>query len=412
MINVLWLCNIVLPELASEFGFKSKENMGGWLVGLWELLKKSEGIELSICVPIRNVERLKDGKKDRNRYFSFVSKGMGKYSSEMTARFVEILSEVNPQAIHIWGTEYPHTKAMILAAKSLGMSDRIVINIQGLLTYCSDYICYKIPEEYLSPGSDILSLHDSFVRGAVLEREVIKEIKNVIGRTDWDRDCLQKMNPSLKYYHCGEVLKPNFYLKSGGWKYENCSRHTIFVSQAGYPLKGFHMIVSAVARLKSEFDDLKVYVAGPDMTKSSSIYADYLRRLLSQYRLCETVVFVGNLSADEMISRYLDSNVYLSPSLMENSSNSICEAMMLGVPVVASNVGGTKSIVEDNVSGCLFQVDAIEKCIQDVRRIFNDNEFAEYLSYNGVNRSLQLSNREAVVNTTIDIYQKIVGEEA
>ena len=99
--KILWLCNIVLPELCENFGLK-KTNAGGWLTGMWQELKKIENIELGICVPIIDKFRRKDGQKDNYLYFSFPYQREKNISEEQKKRFEEILEEFTPDIIHIW----------------------------------------------------------------------------------------------------------------------------------------------------------------------------------------------------------------------------------------------------------------------------------------------------------------------
>ena len=54
----------------------------------------------------------------------------------------------------------------------------------------------------------------------------------------------------------------------------------------------------------------------------------------------DKIEFLGRLSAEGMKQAYLDANVFVMPSTIENSPNSLGEAMLLGVPCVAADVGG------------------------------------------------------------------------
>ena len=64
------------------------------------------------------------------------------------------------------------------------------------------------------------------------------------------------INSNLKYYVCNESLRDSFY--DGAWKVENCRLHQIFISQASYPLKGFHKLLEAVNYIKADYPDLLI----------------------------------------------------------------------------------------------------------------------------------------------------------
>ena len=54
----------------------------------------------------------------------------------------------------------------------------------------------------------------------------------------------------------------------------------------------------------------------------------------------QDIEFLGKLTADNLVKQLCNSNFYIHPSYIENSPNSVCEAMALGMPVIATNVGG------------------------------------------------------------------------
>ena len=56
-----------------------------------------------------------------------------------------------------------------------------------------------------------------------------------------------------------------------------------------------------------------------------------------------------------MVDIMLNSDIYIQVSHIENSPNSVCEAMLLGMPIIASFAGGTSSILSDGKEGILVQ---------------------------------------------------------
>lgn len=64
---------------------------------------------------------------------------------------------------------------------------------------------------------------------------------------------------------------------------------------------------------------------------------------------------MGALPAEELAKNLLQANAYVQVSHIENSPNSLCEAMMAGTPVIASFAGGTASLMQDGITGTLVQ---------------------------------------------------------
>ena len=404
--KVLWLCNIVLPELSEVFGFK-KENMGGWLTGLWNCLN-NESIELAICVPIRNKGRMRDGEYKNYKYYSFLIIGGETETNidEQITRFEEVLDSFNPDVIHIWGTEYEHSYSMTRAAENKDISNKIVVNIQGLLTYYAEVYEYGMPSDIVNRVINNLTIHqgkEHFIHNSEYEKYVLKNVRNVIGRTYWDKACTTAINEHFNYYYCGEILRNKFY-ESNKWNYGNCEKHSIFVSQASYPIKGFHLVISELGKLKLKYKDLVIRISGINLLDYLTPYSEYVSELLEKYELSDVVEFIGVQSEEEMVKNYLKANVVLSPSIIENSSNSVCEAMLIGVPVVSSFVGGMASIIDHGISGYMYPLSEPNLMSYYIDEIFKDKNLASQISVNAIEKAEVLNDRKKVLSDMLNIY--------
>ena len=121
-------------------------------------------------------------------------------------------------------------------------------------------------------------------------------------------------------------------------------------------------MLQAMPRILEEFPDTKVYVAGNSILRGKNIigrlkissYGTYLEKLIHDYKLEEKVVFLGKLNARQMKEAYLKSQAFVCPSTMENSPNSLGEAMILGVPVVTTDIGGITTMMEPD-EGIIYE---------------------------------------------------------
>ena len=100
-----------------------------------------------------------------------------------------------------------------------------------------------------------------------------------------------------------------------------------------------------------------------------------------------------------------------SPSVIENSPNSIGEAMLLGVPIVASDVGGVSSLVEHWKNGFLYQADAPYMLAYYIGKIFEDSLMTEKMSQIEKVYALELYDRNKIMRQLLDAYQ-IITEAA
>lgn len=74
-----------------------------------------------------------------------------------------------------------------------------------------------------------------------------------------------------------------------------------------------------------------------------------------------------------MCNRYLKVNVYALPSFIENSPNFLSEAMLLGVAVVAADVGGVKELLQHEEEGYIYQADAPYMLAGNIMKYFQDD---------------------------------------
>ena len=100
-------------------------------------------------------------------------------------------------------------------------------------------------------------------------------------------------------------------------------------------------------------------------------YGLYIRRLIKKYKLEGKILFTGNLNGEEMKQEYLNSNVFVCPSSIENSPNSLGEAQILGVPCVASYVGGIADMMKGNEDN-LYRFEEIEMLAEKICTVFSN----------------------------------------
>ena len=223
------------------------------------------------------------------------------------------------------------------------------------------------------------------------EISVLSEAKYIAGRTDWDKACVLEYNPHAVYCYMPEILRAEFYKSEKTWNYDKCVKQQIFISQAHYPIKGFHIFLEALVILKKLYPKVKVHIAGInilncDESGKRTPYGEYIFNRINELELGGEILFLGKLDEIDMIHEYQEANVSVCCSTIENSSNSICEAALIGTPLVASFVGGNHNIIEHGKTGFLYDVNAPYMLAYYIGQLFSNREKCCSFSHKGYDK--------------------------
>ena len=420
--NVLWLVNVKIPLVYTISGEKNKTNVGGWLDQISKRFTNNSENQLCVVYPTAN-KNGETGQKINVKYFGIYfdqhKMNAGKLSDESVNQFVSILLEQNPDVIHIHGTEFQHSYFMTEAAKRCGMIERVVISIQGMVGYYAKHFDLGIPQKIkrrrtireIVLNRDIETAKREYVQRGVFEKLAIENVKYVIGRTNWDLACVKLINPQIEYYFCNETLRSDFY--SEEWSYEKCEKHSVFVSQASYPIKGAHLLIEAVSLVKKRFPDVKIRIAGPSLLGGNWIkgnsYSLYIQELIKRNDLNDNIIFLGSQNAQQMKENMLNANVFVSPSTIENSPNSLGEAMILAVPCVSSDVGGVMNLMCHNKEGYIYPVDETYMLAYYLIDLFENKEKAIEMGKMAKSHAMITHDLDTNYSRLVGIYGEIIG---
>ncbi len=413
--RLLWLCNNAPGDVQEQI--KASKSSGFWLDHVLRSLRKQD---LTIRVLCR--ENAQAGQLDeRCSYACYREPVPYVYYPELEEQFRQELQSFRPDVIHIWGTEYGHTLAMVNAAEKLGLLDRTVISIQGLCSAVARHYAEGIPygvqngftfRDFVRQDN-IAQQAKVFARRGSLEIAALQKARHVIGRTSWDRACTRQINPQVQYHFCNETLRETFY--EGQWRYDQCQKHRIFASGCGYPVKGFHYLLEAFAQVLKTYPDARLSVAGKSFLEMGSwkqklrrgSYDKHLRKLVRQYGLEDKIDFLGKRSAEQMKQAFLDANVFVMPSTIENSPNALGEAMLLGTPCVAADVGGISDLMENGTEGRIYQPTAPYMLAYHIEELFALEDRAAEPGRQASLHAQKTHDPQTNLETLMQIYQSL-----
>ena len=356
--KVLWFANT--PGLGQHY-LNLKSVTGGWITSLQAEMEKSAACTLGFAFysdkkiapfefngtsyfPVQRVAHHK-----RKRFYHRIA-GKTEYDENIN-NFLNIVESFKPDIIHIHGTE--NSFGLIL---NFITTIPIVITIQGNLTvYAKKYFSgTKKPGIFsqLVSGNPFFTLDfKQFARRSGIEKEILKKAKYIFGRTDWDRRICQVLAHAATYFHMDEVMRPTFYEMQ--WHPPKNLVPVFFTTSSNSLYKGFEMIIETALLLVKQNIQFNWLVAG--LTENDPLVR-LIKKSTGVKKLEEiNIRLLGQLSEQTLSDQLMHADVYVQVSHIENSPNSICEAMLLGMPIIASFAGGTSSLLVDGKTGVLVQ---------------------------------------------------------
>ena len=176
-------------------------------------------------------------------------------------------------------------------------------------------------------------------------------------------------------------------------------------------------MLEALAIVRQQYPDTEIAVTGRSFLAGDikslarqNGYEKYLRHLVKRNRLDGAVHFLGHLSAQDMKQAYLEANVFVLCSTMENSPNALGEAMLLGLPCVAAEVGGVSSLIGSQ-EGILCAPVNPAAMAEGICRVFSMEDQAEAMGAAARNRARKTHDPEKNMKDLMDIYRLLSGKE-
>jgi glycosyltransferase involved in cell wall biosynthesis len=356
------------------------------------------------------------GSADDVDYFAFPQIGRADAAGSGLQTAGAVLDSCRPDLVHIHGTEMPQSSSF--AAVAAERSIPTVVSIQGLVSVIARHLTAFLPPSVVHGvgarpwvrSERVAGMQRSFEAQGRLEVGTLRSVAHVIGRTSWDRACTQQINPTREYHHCDETLRASFY--TSRWDARRAVPHSVFVAQGHYPVKGLHLLLEALPTVLRSFPDTVVTVAGqsPIATGWRTPYSRYVSRLADRLGVRKHIRFVGPQTEAEMLAHYLSSQVLVCPSVIENSPNSVAEAMLLGAPVVAAHVGGVPDMLCHGLEGLTYQADAPYMLAHCITTTFTDPDRASEMGEKARRRALARHDPERNARRTLTIYNHVLAE--
>lgn len=184
----------------------------------------------------------------------------------------------------------------------------------------------------------------------------------------------------------------------------NLSKEKVIVTVASLTThKGHIYILKAVPEIVKQFPDVKFIFAGDGPEKNN------LEQFVSKNNIGRYIIFAGN---QQDVRPYLEiADIFVLPSLRENMSVSIVEAMSKKLSVIASDLGGNPEIVINNQTGFLVESQNPEQLAEKIIELLKDNSKRKVFGANGYNRFKEYFTFENLVFNIQKLYLAYLNEK-
>ncbi len=392
-------------------------NGGGWVASLERAVRRCPEIELGIAFEMSTdvVKDVVDGVTYYPIDIDTPSKrmcdrvGMSHEERLLLPRCLDIIADFKPDIIQCFGSEWCYG----LVAEYVDIP--VVIHMQGSMPsyynalYPPRYSSWSAARYYLSRlnvGMAFRELMTPRKNRQRTERElrVFSAVHHYLGRTRWDRAIVDLFAPGADYFTCNEALRQSFYNVAHPWKYRDRPVLKLVTVGNGSLWKGMDVLLKTAYAL-CLYTDLQFEwrVVGGVQNKKYIETREHIR-----FDDCN-VTFTGVLDETRLAYELLDADIYVHPSYIDNSPNSLCEAMILGLPCVATSVGGVPDIIHDGVDGLLVPPNEPYMLADTIKNLYGNPAKMERLGQSARRKALERHNPARIVRELLLAYHTILN---
>lgn len=408
--RVLWF-EVTVP---SRYKFEDAP-IAGWQDSLEEIVRTCGDIELVIA--FEGTEGMRPKKVDGVDYIPLVphfSFGDRKYSNytnrwnranKIVPLAVKCMEEVKPDIIQCFGSEWEFGQV----AKYTDIP--VVIHMQGCIAPYNDALFppgYSISDRILQAGLNpfrqfrIWRSRHFRKTWEDMEQSNFKAVSNYMGRTEWDRQLVEMFHPGANYFHVEEALRPSFIETAEEWQPKEGNRRLrLMTTGCSTHWKGMDTLLRTAHVLKEQGVDFEWLVAGSMGVQREIENKEHMKFADNNVRI------LGFTESSELQKLLLSADIYVHTAYIDNSPNSICEAQYLGLPIVATNVGGISSLIVDGEEGKLVPANSCYNMAYEILSLAKDYERQKRYSENTKKHARQRHEPSNILNELRRCYGSI-----
>jgi glycosyltransferase involved in cell wall biosynthesis len=415
-VRILWFTNT--PGLSKEM-LNAATYGGFWIDSLQERIEKERecilGIAFYFNKPVAPFEL--NGtfyfpllKPKKSKIGSIISQLQHQILSEdeVMPQYLEVINSFQPDLIHVWGTE--NSFGLITTYVKIP----VLIWMQGIISVISENLFTTLqPWQFLLYTNKIKLLkgdgsyhgYKRLLKRVPVEKKILSNSRFIAGRTEWDHRVTRVLAPQSQYFHCDEMLRDVFF--QNNWLPHTHEVFKVCSVLTAHSFKGIDTIIDSMKYLKEILDERISWDIIGAYENEDVIQILKRKNRIASFSDCG-ITFKGVLHGELLINELCNSDLFVHPSNIENSPNSICEAMVLGMPTIACFAGGISSLIDDGKEGILFQPRDSRSLAGAVLDLCKNRDKAVIMGQNARIRAIKRHNHEAIYRNIISIYHTII----
>lgn len=413
MKKILWLCN-------SKFTSVTKKATGTWLQPLAELLVRSGKVEI-INVSLGERAATVWDHSDIKQYTVPAGKRIDlghTFSEDIKQSVIDIIELEQPDLIHVWGTE----AAWVSVFDTYKPQIPLLLDIQGLLHVYADYFyggltfseilgCIHL-KELLMPQRTLFNKKKIFKKRGEFELRYLKNFDNISVQSEWVRDKISLITPSVNIFDTRIILRDEFY-NAKPWEFKSNTAPIIYTStSAAVSYKGLHVLIKSVAILKKTYANIELRIAGQMNIGKKMLdgYSIFLNNIIKDHGLENNIKYLGSLDSTQIVKELQYCNVCVVPSFVETYCLSFAEAMMVGTPTIVSYAGAMPGLAIDGDEALFYNSSDYRQCASYIMKLVESVELSTRMSERARARRLMENDREQILSAQLSIYDSICAK--
>jgi glycosyltransferase involved in cell wall biosynthesis len=364
-----------------------------WVGTLANLLKQVPGVELTVLnwtprltAPVEEFDR------DGMHFIYLKTPPVRQDILTLYRPRIAIVRSYLQAHAHEYDLLHLHGSELQLPAMTAGLKVPMLLSVQGIVSVYARHV-----------PNTFSMLKFLWTLAGLYERRYLPTVHHFLCRTDWDKAHTARLSPGCTIYHNWETLRPEFFAADLPKPPPPLRPQILFVggSQA---IKGFKEALQTFDRIR-QAEDLRLVIVG-------RLSDDEVQAVVQRHRLRN--IGPGSVecrrfqTAAELAELCRESFCLLHPSYIDNSPNSVCEAQLMGLPVVATDVGGVGSLITEGETGLLAPLDPAALARQ-VLRLHHDPALHRRIAAQAQAVARQRHDPAVIVQRTLDAYRAVLA---